>query len=233
MVTVKALPKAMGEQANEMLLREARAVANLNHPNIASVYDCILYRERLFLVREYVEGMTLRAQLESLAPDELLSSKKVLSIANDILAALMYAHEHGVLHRYLRPKNIILSPYDLKVINFGMADDPEEEWSYLKVSYMAPEQLNRNLLDRRVDLYALGVMLFELVTGTLPITADTVENLIELRTDGVNPTPIQDVNPNVPLLLQEIISTLLNPVPDRRYPSAATVQDALQGLVPW
>jgi anti-anti-sigma factor len=233
MVTVKALPKAMGDQANEMLLREARAVANLNHPNIASVYDCISYRDRFFLVREYVEGVTLRAQMKSLAPGDLLPSQRVLSVANDILSALAYAHQHGVLHRYLRPKNVILSPYDLKVINFGMADDPKEEWSYLKVSYMAPEQLDRHLLDRRADLYAFGVMLYEMVTGTLPIITDTVQDLVKLRQDGREPTPIQDANPNVPILLQQIIAKLLSQALDRRYSSAEMVQEALQKLTPW
>jgi anti-anti-sigma factor len=232
MVTVKALPQSRGEGIDRVLLREARAVAHLNHPNIASVYDCIEYRDRLYLVREYVEGLPLRDRLEDLGPDKLIPSRQVLSVIGDVLRALAYAHEQGILHRYLRPKNIIFSENAIKIINFGMPDDPEEEWSLDKVSYMAPEQLNKDELDERIDLYSIGVIFYQLVTGTLPFTADTVDELIRIRMHR-DPMPIRDANPKVPLPLERIILTLLSRNPDHRYPSATMVLDALRGIEPW
>jgi anti-anti-sigma factor len=232
MVTVKALPQSRGEGIDKVLLREARAVAHLNHPNIASVYDCIEYREQLYLVREFVEGCDLRDQLRDLAPGELFPSRRVLAIIGDVLRALAYAHEQGVLHCYLRPKNIIFSENAIKIINFGMPDDPEEKWSLSKVSYMAPEQINRDEPDERADLYSVGIIFYQLVTGSLPFAADTVEDLIRIRMHR-DPMPLRDANPHIPLPLERIILTLLSKSPDHRYPSATMVLDALRGIEPW
>ena len=232
MVTVKALPETAGSDANQILLREARAVAHLNHPNITSVYDCIAYQDRLYLVREYVEGMTLHQQIKDLEPGKRLPSKQALSIGRDTLRALAYAHQNGVLHRYLRPKNVILSESGLKLINFGLADNPEEDWSLRDASYVAPEQISQRELDQRVDLYSLGVILYEMVTGHLPFVADTVEKLIRVRMRR-EPTPIRDTHPDVPLPFERIVLNLLNRNPAHRYPSAAMVLDALEGIEPW
>ena len=232
MVTVKALPQSRGQETDKMLLREARAVAHLNHPNIAAVYDCIEYKDRLYLVREFVEGDPLRTKLRDLEPGQLIPPNKVLSIIGDMLRALAYAHEHGVEHRYLRPKNVIFSEDGIKLINFGMPDDPEEEWSLGKVSYMAPEQIRPGDSDERADLYAVGVIFYQLVTGSLPFVADTVEEQVRLRLNR-DPIPVRDANPKVPLPLERIILTLLSRNPDHRYPSATMVLDALRGIEPW
>ena len=231
-VTVKALPKSMGDEADQILLREARAVAHLNHPNIASVYDCIEHRDRLYLVREYVEGIPLHQRLRDMAPTQRIPSEEALNIGRDILSALAYAHENGVLHRYLRPKNVILSSSELKLMNFGLVGEPEAEWSLGDVSYMAPEQISQRELDERVDLYSLGVILYEAVTGHLPFVSDKVEELVQLCLQG-KPASIRDSDPNVPLPVERIILNLLNKNPDHRYPSAMMVLDALRGIKPW
>jgi anti-anti-sigma factor len=232
MVTVKAMAQSRGKETDKVLLREARAVAHLNHPNIAAVYDCIEYKDRLYLVREFVEGDPLRDRLRGLEPGQLIPPNEILSIIGDVLRALAYAHDRGVEHRYLRPKNVILSKDGIKLINFGMPDDPEEEWSLGKVSYMAPEQIKPGDADERADLYAVGVIFYQLVTGNLPFVADTVEEQVRLRLNR-DPIPVRDANPNVPLPLERIILTLLSRSPDHRYPSATMVLDALRGIEPW
>jgi len=231
-VTVKALPETMGDNADQILLREARAVAHLNHRNIASVYDCIEYRDRLYLVREYVEGDTLHGHLKDNGVGQPLPAEQSLAILRDVLSALAHAHENSVLHRYIRTKNIILSEDGLRIINFGLADNPEDKWSLGDVSYMAPEQIEQHRVDERVDLYAVGVIAYELVTGQLPYLAETVGEMIHVRTHR-EPTPVRDVNPAVPLPLERIILNLLSRNPEHRYPSAAMVIDALENIEPW
>lgn len=231
-VTVKVLPESLHKQADQILLREARAAAHLNHPNIASVYDCIEYRGRLFLVREYVEGQTLHQRLKEAELNGLFPPIQVISIICDVLGALAYAHDHGVLHRYLRPKNVILSPQQLKIINFGLADNPEEDWSLDDVSYMAPEQLSQGKLDSRTDLYAIGVILYRMVTGSLPFDAKTVPELIRQRMRR-EPLPMRDANQSLPLPLERIILNLLHQDPERRYPSADMVLEAIKEITPW
>jgi serine/threonine-protein kinase len=231
-VAVKVLSKSMGEEADQILLREARAVARLNHPNIVSVYNCVEYRDRLYLVREFVEGLNLRDRLDQLESGQLLAPSQVLAISEGILTALAYVHERGILHRYLHPRNIILSNHELKIMNFGLVDTPEEDWSLSDASYMAPEQLAKEQPTERADLYAFGVILYELVTGRMPFAADTVKQLIRLRMYH-DPVPVCELNPNVPKSLEQIILNLLSQSPGHRYPSAAMVLDALSQVETW
>ena len=231
-VTVKVLSRSLGEEADQILLREARAVAHLNHPNIAAVYDCVEYRDHLYLVREFVVGLTLQHWLTHMEEGELFPPSRTMSIAKDILRGLAYAHERGVLHRYIRPRNIILSEHELKISNFGLVDHPEEEWSLEDVSYFAPEQLLQEKPTERTDLYSFGLILYQLVTGRLPFAADTVEEMKRVRM-RCDPIPPRELNPNLPLPLERIILNLLSRDPSRRYPSAVMVLDALEGIESW
>jgi len=231
-VTVKVLSKSLGDGVDQLLLSEARAVARLNHPNIASVYDCVEYREHLYLVREFVDGVTLESWLDQLEPGGLLPPGKVLGIVRDILRGLAYAHERGVLHRHIQPKNVILSDSEVKIINFGLAGDPEGEWSFSDGSYASPEQLAHQEPSACSDLYSVGMLLYELVTGQLPFTADTVEELVRLRSQATM-IPPRGLNSAVPLPLERIILNLLSQEPDRRYPSAQMVLGAMGEIEPW
>ena len=231
-VTVKVLPKSGGKDGDQAVLREARAAARLNHPNIGAVYDCVEHRDRLYLVREFVEGMTLSHLLSRLENDQGLPPTRILGIGKDILKGLTYAHRHSVLHRYLRPKNVILSENTLKIFNFGLTDDPEEEWSLGDVVYLAPEQLAQEEPTERSDLYSFGVIMYELIARHPPFVADSVEELIRLRMHH-EPISLCESNPNLPLALDRIILTLLDKNPDHRYPSATMVLDALEGIELW
>jgi serine/threonine-protein kinase len=231
-VTVKVLSKSLGDGVDQLLLSEARAVARLNHPNIASVYDCVEYRDHLYLVREFVDGVTLEHWLDQLEPGGLLPPVRALSIVKDILKGLAYAHERGVLHRHIQPKNVILSDNEVKIINFGLAGDPEGEWSFSDGSYAAPEQLAHREPTACSDLYSVGMLLYELVTGQLPYSADTVEELVRLRSQSTV-IPPRGLNSAVPLPLERIILNLLSQEPDRRYPSAQMVLGAMEEIEPW
>jgi serine/threonine-protein kinase len=230
-VTVKALPRSMGRDADELLLREARTVAHLHHPNIASVYDCIEFHDRRYLVREYIDGLTLHDRLEEQEPGVPFDPRQALAIVRDILAGLAYAHEKGVLHRYIRPKNIILSDSTLKLMNFGLIDGPDD-WSLEDVSYMAPEQIRQAEVDCRADLYAVGTILYLLITGRLPYAAETAEQMAKHHL-GADPTPPSEFVPEVPAAVEQLVLSLLSRDPGQRLSSASEALEALRRIPPW
>ena len=231
-VTVKVLSKSMGDQAQQLLLKEARAMAHLSHPNIAAVYDCIEYHERLFLIREFVHGLTLRHWLEQLPPGKLYPPERTLDLVKGILHGLSYAHKRNVLHRTMRPINIILSEQGPKIINFGMKDGREDGWKLGDLKFIAPEQLADQKPTTQSDLYSTGAILYELVTGQLPFTAETVEELVQLRAQDAPLAPGQ-INPDIPAALERIILNLLSKAPQERYLSADQVLDELKRVEPW
>jgi anti-anti-sigma factor len=228
-VTIKVLSRSLGEQAEQMLLDEARALARLDHPNIVSIYDCVEYRDHLYLVREFVEGQILRSWLKHV---EQVPSARALSIARSILSGLAYAHQRGIIHRYVQPKNIILSDDQTKIMNFGLADHPEEVWSPSNIVYMSPEQLAQRTLDVRSDLYSFGVLFYELLTRRLPFSADAVEETIEQCTYAL-PIPPREMNPDIPVSLERTILNLLAKDPEKRQPSALDVLHELQEVESW
>jgi anti-anti-sigma factor len=231
-VTVKVFSKSLGDEADDLLLREARAAARLNHPNVASVYDCVEYRDHLYLVREFVEGETLRHWLRQYQDGELVPPQKALNIAESILRGLVYAHERGVVHGHIRPLSVILSNEDAKIINFGPVGHGQDSWSFSEASYLAPEQLAHQGPTAHSDLYSFGVLLYELLTGQLPFSADTVEELVRQRRQNSLPPPRQ-LNASIPLHVERAILDLLATAPERRHSSAAAVLDILENTEPW
>jgi serine/threonine protein kinase len=231
-VTVKVLSRSLGSEANHMLLREARALARLDHANIVSVYDCVEYQDHLYLVREYIEGETLESWIECLGTEKYALPSKAIVIARDILGGLAYAHEHEVIHRYIHPKNIILSGDYAKIMNFGLTDCPEEVWSPDKVVYMSPEQLAQRTLSARTDLYSFGVLLYRLLTGRLPFEADTLAELIEQCTYATPVAPRQ-INAKIPLAIECTILNLLAKDPGSRQATAKVVLEELERIELW
>jgi anti-anti-sigma factor len=207
-VTIKVLSKSVSEQADQILLNEARALARLDHPNIVAVYDCFEHRDHLYLVREYVGGQSVRRWLAELDPDTFAPTAQAARIATGILEGLAYAHKRAIVHRHIQPKNIILSGVRVKIMNFGLADPPSEDWTDEDIVYMPPEQLMAQESTASSDLYALGVLVYEMLTRQMPFKAKTSAELIE-QCVSAPPRPPSTHNPDIPPQMEDLILALL------------------------
>src|SRR5437870_1928579 len=227
-VAVKVLFPEFATDPNfvERFRREAQSAANLNHPNIVSVYDWGQEQGTYFIVMEYIEGRSLADILRTEGP---LHPQRAAEVASDIAAALGFAHRNGVVHRDVKPGNVIISPTgQVKVADFGIARalgaDPESNLTQAgsvmgTATYFAPEQAQGLHLDPRSDLYSLGVVLYEMVTGRPPFAGESPV-AIAYKHVQEQPAPPRHVNTNVPADLEAIILRLLAKNPAARYPSA-------------
>ncbi len=234
-VAVKVLSHSgLGVDARARLLREARAAARLNHPHIVSIHDAGEAGDAAFIVMELVEG-------ESLFDRRPGSFGEVIAIARDVCAALEHAHAHGIVHRDLKPENVLIGrDGSAKLMDFGLArlaaSRQSSEGALVgTVFYLAPEQALGQDVDGRADLYALGVMLYELVTGRLPFTGD--DPLVVLSQHVHAPVaPPHTHRADVPPALEAIILRLLAKNPADRFASArdlaAALADVADGRAP-
>jgi ABC-type oligopeptide transport system substrate-binding subunit len=227
-VAVKVLSEAvMDSDGRERLLREARAAARLNHPNIVSVYDAGEAGGSPFVVMELVEGGSLHTH----RPQDL---DRIVAIARQISAALDHAHANGVIHRDLKPENVLLArDGSAKLSDLGLARTIASRLTSTgmivgTVFYLAPEQALGREIDGRVDLYALGVLLYELTTGQLPFVGDDALAVIfqHLHAPVVPP---RARNADIPPVLDALITRLLSKDPEARPDSAAEVLRILNG----
>ena len=216
----------------ERFRREAISVAQLNHPNIVAVYDAIEDNGRQAVVMQLVNGKSLRQLLDE---QKKLSPELTIHIGSCVAAALDAAHQAGMVHRDVKPGNILITP-DGRVLltDFGIAKGLEPSGDDLThdnimmgtAKYLSPEQVRGKRLDGRADLYSLGLVLYECLAGRVPFLgqndADTA--LARLQRD---PTDISRLRPTLPRGLPELIHRLLARRPDQRYPSGAAVKAAL------
>jgi len=220
--------KSLGTEGKNRLLSEARAVAQLNHPNIVSVFDAGEAYDLPYVVMEYIHGESLHAQ-----PPK--STEEIIKVALQICDALEEAHNHGIVHRDLKPENVIMTENGLaKLTDFGLARSlasrmSQEESLTGTVFYISPEQALGKPLDGRTDLYALGVMLYEFTAGRLPFQAD---DPLAVITQHIHEEPVHPSQyaPDISTYFEEIILKLLAKNPDDRFGSAAETRSALENL---
>jgi tetratricopeptide (TPR) repeat protein/tRNA A-37 threonylcarbamoyl transferase component Bud32 len=212
--------------------REARLAAALNHPNIVSVFGTGSEGGYLYLAMELVEGSSLRALLKS--RKGALPVEQGLAIAEQVLEALRAAHQRGIIHRDIKPENILVNAEGrVKVLDFGVAR--LEGGTVLTradeilgtVEYMAPEQILGEGLGPATDLYAAGVLLYEMATGTLPFSGESPATLVYHQLNEEPPAPSL-LNPVLPRVLDRLVLKLLGKLPEDRYSSAAEALGALR-----
>ena len=205
----------------ERFRREAQAAANLSHPNIVPVFDWGEDSGTYFIVMEFVDGRALSSILRTAGP---LHPDRAAEIAADVAGALSYAHRHGVVHRDVKPGNVLITEEGtIKVTDFGIARAVNTEESVTQTgavmgtaTYFSPEQAEGMGVDSRSDIYSLGVVLFEMVTGRPPFLGDTPVAVASKHVREHPPAP-REVNPGVPPDLEAIILKCLAKSPDHRY----------------
>ena len=238
-VALKVLLQAGGDQiARDSLLREARNAAALNHPNICTVYEVGEADGCAFMAMEYVDGQSLAERIDGrpIGRDEALRSSR------DIAEALAYAHAHGVIHRDLKSANVIVTAAGrVKLVDFGLArrDDPLLAPAVTMATLaapgaatgtpyaMAPEQVRGGATDARTDVWAFGVLLYEMLTGSHPFTASSWPDLFSAILRD-RPAPLPSA---VPAVLQTLIEQCLEKSPERRYRNGGELLAALGALM--
>jgi tetratricopeptide (TPR) repeat protein len=228
-VAIKVLSSSnLGEEGRDKLLAEAQAAAKLNHPNIVSIYDAGISNGDAFIVMELVEGQSVHQQ----PPKEI---DKILSLGRQMCTALDHAHKHDIVHRDLKPENVLITTDGtVKLMDFGLARSitsriTSEGVIEGTVYYLAPEQALGQNVDGRTDLYALGVMLYELITKRLPFISDNPMEVISQHLHAPVVPPLAH-NPAIPHTLNDLILKLLNKRPEDRPAAAREVEHVLKRI---
>ena len=216
--------------ANEEFTRrfknESKAIAILSHPNIVKVSD-VSFGERLqYIVMEYIDGITLKEYIEQ---QQDIKWKEAVHFTVQILRALQHAHDKGIVHRDIKPQNIMLLPDGtIKVTDFGIARFSRNEIRATSatdkaigsVHYISPEQARGDITDEKADIYSTGVMLYEMLTGRLPFEADSAVSVAIMQLQSEPKLP-REINPSIPEGLEEITIKAMQKDPAKRYQSAA------------
>jgi serine/threonine protein kinase len=241
-VALKWMLPSIGQvpDARERFIREACATARIDHPNIVDIYDVGDERGSVYLVMEYLRGETLSERLER----EIIPAQEAIGLFIPALRGVAAAHSHGVIHRDLKPDNIFLcrtaegEPLEPKVLDFGISKitGPESRDHSLTRSgavlgtpyYMSPEQVRgARDVDQRADVYAFGVMLYEVLTGQRPFDAETYNQLI-LKIVTETPAPVASLNPAIEPRLVQIVERAMARDPHLRYPTVEALALALE-----
>lgn len=238
-VAIKLLHAHLSEAPDftSRFLREARLVAQLRHPHIVQVFDFDVDGERPYMVMEFLSGSSLKDRLdEYYRREEHLPLPDVLRLFRDLLDAVGYAHAQGMVHRDLKPANILLDSAGRPVLtDFGIArllgaDRLTATGIAIGTpAYMSPEQGQGGLADERSDLYALGIVLYECLTGSVPFDADTAVAVLLKHIHQPVP-PVREVRPDLPAALEQVVLKALAKNPADRYQTAAEMWQALSSV---
>ena len=220
---------------NEEFIRrfknESKAIAVLSHPNIVKVYD-VSFGDRIqYIVMEYIDGITLK---EYIGQQSAIPWKEAVHFTVQILQALQHAHEKGIVHRDVKPQNImLLQDGTIKVTDFGIARISNGETRTItdkaigSVHYIAPEQAKGGVTDGKADIYSVGVMLYEMLTGRLPFDADSAVSVAIMQLQN-EPKPPRELNDSIPEGLEEITLRAMRKEPHQRYESAKEMLEAIE-----
>ena len=236
MVAIKAIPLASEfsdaelVEARSRFFREAETAGRLNHPNIVTIYDVGEERGLAYIAMEYLKGRHLSDYAKS---DQLMEPRKVLEIIARTADALGFAHKQGVVHRDIKPANLMYDPGTdtLKITDFGIARLTGAGSTRTGIvlgtpSFMSPEQLEGRTVTGHSDLFSLGVSLFQLLTGQLPFTADSMTGLMQQIAEAQHP-PLRAFRPDLPPCVESVIDRALTKNPDARYDTGAQMAAAL------
>ncbi len=221
------------EEFRRRFKNESKAIAILSHPNIVKVYD-VSFGDRLqYIVMEHVEGITLKEYIEQCG---VVNWNEALFFVIQILRALQHAHDKGIVHRDIKPQNIMLLDNGLiKVTDFGIARFSRGETRTItekaigSVHYISPEQAKGQLTDEKADIYSIGVVLYEMLTGRLPFDADNAVSvaLMQLQEEAI---PLRSINPDIPMGFEQITLKAMQKTPRDRYQSVSEMLLDLEEL---
>jgi len=242
-VAVKLLPPGRSsDPAHEQrLLKEARAASALNHPNIVSIHDISSHEGKDFLVMEYVEGRTLKELMETKA----MLLGEVLEFAAQIASAMEAAHSAGIVHRDIKPTNIMVTANrQIKVLDFGLAKTTEAYFHQQTqtsiditevgtivgtIAYMSPEQTRGEAVDARSDIFSFGCVLYEIATGALPFTGPSSLAIMHEIATAVPPPP-SNLRPELPAAFDQLVAKCMEKEPARRFARASELCQAIKSL---
>ena len=232
-VAVKVLKEEYlkNDEFRRRFKNESKAVAVLSHPNIVKVYDVSFGEKIQYIVMEYIDGITLKEYIDQ---EKVLTWKETVHFTVQILRALSHAHERGIVHRDIKPQNIMmLEDGTIKVTDFGIARFAHSETHTMtdkaigSVHYISPEQARGSLTDEKSDIYSVGVMLYEMLTGTLPFESDSAVSVAIMQMQQAPQKP-RALNPDIPEGLEEIILHAMQKDPEQRYQSAAEMLEDIE-----
>jgi eukaryotic-like serine/threonine-protein kinase len=233
-VRISDIDEEMVQEVKERFFREAESAGLLTHPNIVTIYDCGEEHDLAYIAMEYLQGEDLASFAD---PKHLLPLRETLSITAQVAEALDYAHAKGVVHRDIKPANImrIKDTQEIKVTDFGIARIASSTKTKTGVvlgtpSYMSPEQVAGKKVDGRSDLFSLGVVLFELLTGRKPFTGEDITSLM-YQIAKERHLSVTSVNPRVPQIVEKIIDKALEKEPEKRYQRGQVMAGHLQKVI--